>query len=899
MHLARRVFVAALVALVLGAVLGSAGPAQAQVQAQGRFSFATTPGALPKDVVPVHYALDLELDPARQDFGGTATISLQIRRAVDAIVLHADGLQAREIELVGTDGRRQALEAGPGRIPQSWRLHTRPAATLPAGDYTLRIAYRGRVQSTGQGLYAVDYGEPGRPLRMLATQLEATYARSLFPCFDEPAFRATFALTVRAPEGQQVLSNMPLQAEPAAEGGLRVHRFGTTPAMPSYLVAVSVGRFETLGGETAGVPLRIVTAPGRAEAGRYALEVTHKVVPYYNDYFGTPYALPKLDQIAVPGVRGGAMEDWGLISYAEPMLLYDTRRSSPRTQREIFNTVAHEVAHQWFGNLVTAASWEEIWLNEAFATWLATKAQAHFNPDWNTRLRQREWTDRAMGIDATLATRAIRSGPVRESAVFDVFDTITYAKGGAVLSMLEQWIGPDAFRRGLAAYMKGQALSNATAADLWHHMGEASGRDVSAVAASWTDLRGFPLVRVEAECVGGVSRLRLSQQRFLLLGKAPREPRLWKIPVQLARGEQRRVLLLDAPQATVELEGCGPAPLVVNAGGEGFFRVDYDAGTRAALSAAFATLAPADRVALFSDTFALVQAGRLPVTAAFDLFDGLAAIDDPSRATLYAAAIGSLGFLDHALHGLPAQARLRAAARNWLAPALARLGWVPVPGEDPEATHLRNDLIEALAAADDADVVRRALADFDADESGAAPLRPETREGIVMAVGMHADARRFEILRSRLQAATREEDRWMYAAALARGRDPARAKRLLDESLRGRLPSNIASHLPGMVAQEPAHTAVAYDFALRHWPALARLAGGMFGEQVSILPDVATGFVDAARARRLIADQRARAGADGAAEAAKAAQRIELIARVRRTQAQAIGAALLSRTSGT
>jgi aminopeptidase N len=237
------------------------------------------------------------------------------------------------------------------------------------------------VHRFGEGLYRADYSVQDKAARMLATQLEARFARTLFPAFDEPVFRAVFDIVMRAPKEYDVVSNMPVSSK-VSEADTGVHRFQPTPPMPSYLVAVAVGRFDTLSGEVDGVPLRILSAEGKRELGRYAMDVTKQVLPFYAAYFGLPYALPKLDQLAVPSTRWGAMEDWGVISYAEPLLLFDPAKSGPDTQRDVFSVVAHEVAHQWFGNLVTAASWEEIWLNEAFATWLERKATAKFNPTW-------------------------------------------------------------------------------------------------------------------------------------------------------------------------------------------------------------------------------------------------------------------------------------------------------------------------------------------------------------------------------------------------------------------------------------------------------------------------------------------------------------------------------------
>ncbi len=877
----------AMSAALLGCVAVFAQPQQAP---QPRFDFATAPGALPKDVLPSRYRLQFDLDPASTNFAATAAIALRVLKPVSGIVLHAHELQADSVTLVAADGSRQTLRAVPGTPPQTWQLTPLDGAPVAAGDYTLNIAYRGAVQKTGQGLFGVSYSALGQPQQMLATQLEAVYARTLFPGFDEPAFRAVFEIAVTAPAGYEVLSNMPLASREAAGAG-QLHRFEPTPPMPSYLVALAVGRFDTLQGRAADVPLRIFTAPGKREQARYAMTVTEQVVPYYNDYFGLPYALPKLDQLAVPGVRDGAMEDWGLISYSEPTILFDPAKSSPQTQRWAFNTIAHEIAHQWFGNLVTAASWEEIWLNEAFATWLATKATTRFNPAWQTQLHARGWIDRAMAVDATSATRAIRSGPVRESAVFDVFDTITYSKGGAVLSMLEQWLGPDVFRRGLADYMQAQKFSNATAGDLWHHMGQASGRNVAQVAASWTDQPGFPLLRVASRCVAGRTLVTLTQQRFWLAPQAT-GPALWQVPVRLSRGAQQASTLLNQPEQSVAFDGCSSQPVVANAGGAGFYRVEYAAADLRRATAGFARLAPADRVALLSDSFALAQAGRVPFTGYVDLLSALPRVTDASRGTLFTMAMQSLHFLDVTMQGTAAQARIRAAGRALLAPALASLGWQPRAGEDDEDTSLRAALIERLARFDDADVTRRARQAFDADAAGEAALPGSIRAAVVHAVGAQADRPHFDKLLSLLRSASGEEDRWMYASALAMGRDATRASELLAASLDPSLPSNIATDIPGMVSANSPHHRLAYAFTLANWAALAERAGSMFGSRDNLLPDAARGFTDTAQAGRLVTDQAANAGPDGSVAAARASQGIELRARVRQRDAALLAAHL-------
>lgn len=858
-------------------------PCGSTALAQPRFAFDETPGVLPKDVAPSRYTLTFDVDPARDEFSGKAAIAIGVRKPVPSIVVHAHELTASAVSLTNA-GSSRTLSVAADAKSQTWRLTPDDAAPIPAGNYTLDIAYTGTVHRSGQGLYRADYTVQGQPARMLATQLEARFARTLFPGFDEPAFRAVFDITVRAPKEYGVVSNMPPSSE-VSEGSTELHHFQPTPSMPPYLVAIAVGKFDALAGEAEGIPLRILSAEGRRDHGRYAMEVTKQVLPFYTTYFGLPYALPKLDQLAVPSTRWGAMEDWGIISYAESLLLFDPDRSGPDTQRDVFSVIAHEVAHQWFGNLVTASSWEEIWLNEAFATWLARKATAKFNPTWQVDLRQRLPIDRAMVRDATAATRAIRSGPVTESAVFDVFDDITYTKGGAVLSMLEQWIGPEVFRRGLAAYIAGQKYSGATAGDLWYYMSRASGQDVSAVAASWTDQQGFPVLHVQARCQRGATHVTLTQSRFAVT-PAKTSPQVWKIPVRLSRGDDVTSVLFDSAQTALELEGCTDAPVLANAGGAGFYRVEYGAAQLRALTRRFTRLSPTDRVTLLSDTFALAQTGRVPMSSYFALLAAIPQVHAVDRATLYSMASEGLAFLDEAMSGTPAQGRLRAAGRALFAPELSRLGWTPAADDDAETSKLRGLLISRLAHFDDRSTIERARQMFELDEAGKAMLPASIRAPVLEAAGIRADRAQYDRLLARLKAAGSEEDRWMYAHALAAGRNADRAREFLAVSLAGVIAPNIASSIPQLVGERSPFGEMAYSFTLAHWEQLADLSGTI--GKTWLLPSAASSFNDRERAVRLLADQRRMAGEDGASPAARIAARIELLSVVKRRDAASV-----------
>jgi aminopeptidase N len=496
-----------------------------------------------------------------------------------------------------------------------------------------------------------------------------------------------------------------------------------------------------------------------------------------------------------------------------------------------------------------------------------------------------------MTRDAGTATRAIRSGPVNESSVFDVFDEITYTKGGAVLSMLEQWIGPEVFRRGLMAYMESQKYSNATAGDLWYHLSRASGQDVSEVAATWTDQQGFPVVQVSNECNQGRTLVTLAQSRFKAIG-ANSAAQIWKIPVRLSRGSDVTTLLFDTARASRELDGCVDQPVLANAGGAGFYRVEYRPAQVKALADAFVRLSPADRVTLFSDTFALAQAGRVPMASYFTLLAAIPKVDAVDRATLYSMASDELTFLDQAMAGTPAQRKVRAAGRLLFAAELARLGWVPGVEEDSETLKLRGLLISQLARFDDRSTIERARQLFDLDELGKAALASSIRGSVIEAVGTHADRVQFSQLLRRLKAADSEEDRWIFVRALAAGRNAGRAREFLSTSLTGIAAPNIASEIPSMVGQHSPFDQMAYSFTLAHWEQLAKLAGTI--GKTWLLPSAASNFNDLERARRLLANQRRKAGEDGATPAARTAARIELLSAVKRRDAATIERKLTS-----
>jgi aminopeptidase N len=889
-----RVAAGALLALAASWACGAAQPP--------RFDFRSTPGRLDKGVVPQAQALVFDLDPARERFQGRTEIVLALQGERPSLLLHAARLDPGPALLIEAGGAHRPLRVLADPAAQTWRLIPDDGAPLPAGTHRLQLQWEGPVQRAGQGLFrAEDRSGP-----MLATQLQAVFARQLFPGFDEPAFRVAYTVEMRVPAALRALSNMPVQAEepvPGTDGAWRAHRFAPTPPMPAYLLALAVGPFEFLEGRLrqgdGELPLRIVTMPGKSAQGQFALQATQALMPYFAQRFGQPYPLPKLDQLAVPSTRFGAMEDWGLVSYVEGGLLLDPARDGVQRAQRVHHLVAHELAHQWFGNLVTAASWEEIWLNEAFATWLADEATDHFHPEWQWRLRSRSQLDRVLALDAGDATRAIRGTAVDEQQVFQVFDGITYAKGGAVLSMLQQWLGREVFDRGLQRYMAARRLSNATAGDLWHHLGQAAGRDVGAVAATWTDRPGHPLLTVQQHCRGTGAAARsvitVSQQRWRMdqpsapqAGGPERAP--WRVPVVLGRGDERHVHLLTAHRERLELPGCDPGrPWFANAGGTGFYRVRHDAGTHAALAAGFADLAPVDRLTLLSDTLALVQAGVRPLQDWVALTEQVPRLPAAHQPEAWRAVIGGWQWFIRAAGDGPLGQALRVRAQRQLAPELQRLGWTPVPQETAAEASLRQALMAALARWGDTALQAQAARRVRDELEGRGALPPATRQALFDAAGAGADAGLYALLLRAAREAPSSAERQLLLDALSAAQDPALAAQTLTLSLQGVFPPAEAMGLPGRVARLSPHAELAYAYAVTHFDALLALQEGAgWGERERLLPDIAVHLTADDAAERVLRDQARQAGAGGAVNARRAAHQLASYGRWRARQDQTV-----------
>jgi aminopeptidase N len=809
------------------------------------FHFDTNQGRLPKNVVPQRYDVRIDPDIDTAVFSGDERIKIEARQPVHEIVLNANGLEITDAKLTTAPASEIPLTAKLNAEQQTASFSL--PEELPPGHYTLALKFKGKLTEQPRGLYIAPYQVNGAPGKLLATQMEAIDCRRMFPCWDEPAFRAEFVLTAVAPEKQRAVSNMPIASEKSLGNGRREVTFAPSPKMASYLVALVIGDLEEVRDEVEGTQLAVLTTPGKKEEGRYALEATKKILAYYHEYFGVKYPLPKLDEIAIPSTGAGAMENWGCIIYNDNALLYDPVNSAQSMRERVFAVIAHEVAHQWFGNLVTMAWWDNLWLNEGFASWMGTKATDHFNPEWKVWLRAAGSKEYAMRLDSRSTTHPIQRPVPDDTHASDGFDEITYNKGQAVLRMTESWLGEEAFRSGIRAYIQAHAYSNTTTADLWAALGKSSGKPVHDFAAAWTEKPGFPVVTVSALPPGSHGTVQLEQAHFSIHQQEP-TPELWQIPVLYgpAGAPARAVLALlkESVQPGALLEP--DIAIKANIGDIGYYRVAYDATLARRLLKAAPLLAEADRLNALNDAWAMVEAGRTPVADCLDLVD---ALSDDHSPTVVQRIIDILSSIDGLERGTANRANYRAWACDFLRPQFSRLGWEAKTGESPLEASLRGSLIAILGTFGNEEVLSSARARFAAYVHDPSSLPGDLRGPVFSVVGHDADAMTWE----ELHKAARKEDsfeqkRALYSA-LVSAHNPALAAKTLELSLTTELIAPEAARIVQRVAHDGEHPDLAWDFARKHLDALfAKLPEIAANHYV---PGIFEGFDDAAHADEL------------------------------------------------
>ncbi|HEY6450976.1 MAG TPA: M1 family aminopeptidase [Steroidobacteraceae bacterium] len=766
---------------------------------------------LPGTVTPDHYRIDVTPDVQALTFSGSVQIDISVHAATDAIVLNAADLVIDSAALSGS-ARAPAVRYD----RQLERLTLALGQTIAPGVYTLSLAYHGRIYRQASGLFALDYDTPHGKARALFTQFEDADARRFVPCWDEPALKATFELTATVPADRMAVSNMPVVSTtplPGARARARV-RFAPTPRMSSYLLFFGLGDFERVHRVVDGVDVGVVVKRGDTASAAYALDAATRVLSYYDDYFAIPYPLPKLDLIAGPGlsVFFGAMENWGAIFYFEDELLIDPRIATQADRQRVSVVVSHEMAHQWFGDLVTMAWWDDLWLNEGFASWMQNKAVDHFHPEWNIWLQSLDAKQRAMLEDARAGTHPVITPISAVRQADSAFDSITYWKGAQVIRTLESYLGEEPFRAGVRRYLRDHAYANAVTDDLWREMDRGSTRPITRIAHDLTLQAGVPMVsETSARCAGDITTLELAQGRYAIDPESSRA-RLWHVPATVASlgGPRISVVLAGAAPRPVQVPGCGA--VILNTGQTAYARSRYTAAGLAALAAHFKALSPEDQLGLLNDASSLAYVGEQSMAEFLDLTRSVPTDVDAEVAT---ALIGLLEELYRLYDGLPAQTAFRGYALGVLGPILERIGWDPHPGEADNTALLRSALIQALGDLGDPAVLAQARQRFERYLADSTSLDADTRRTVLAVIAVSADPATWKTLHGLLHTARSQIERQQLYGLLASAQDRGLARQALELALSGEPPATQVSTMIETVARR--HPAMTLAFAVAHW----------------------------------------------------------------------------------
>lgn len=817
--------------LILLAVLAQASPAAPQPPAL----------RLGSTVVPVEYALHLRLDPNRDDFSGVVDATVDVREPVRVFWVNAgSNLKVTSAVLESNGKHFQASVLPGGKDFAGFEFDS----ALPQGHANLRIEYTGKVElKSSNGLFRGKFGD----VNYLFTQFEPLAARMAFPCFDEPAFKVPWQTTLEIPAAQEAFSNTPVETDVTLSGVRRI-TFAKTKPIPSYLVAFGVGPFEVVDAGTAGrkkTPIRIIVPRGRTADADYARKVTPIILDQLEKYFDVPYPYEKLDEMAVP-LLGGAMENAGLVTYTSELILTPPKVETIGSQRAFFITAAHELAHQWFGDLVTMSWWNDTWLNESFATWMESQITDRVHPEWRNRVDEIDGHLQIMQQDSLLSARRVRQPVESDDDIENSFDGITYIKGGAVIRMLETWMGEKAFQKGVHYHMTHHPFGSATAEDFLASLATATKLPVGSAAISFISQTGVPQVDVALDCTGPQPLVKLSQKRFLPLGTEAPQDRLWKIPVCVKDSGGRECALLDEKEFSLPLKhtkGC-PAWILTNPGLGGYYHVRYsDDLLNQLIAKEFDHLDLGERVALLGDTSALAASGTVKPSQALTL--ALRVKDAPEH-ELIDTAIATIQSIDMMVTPelRPNYQRL---VRTMLGARARELGWLNKDGEPEETRLLRNSIVPFVAeAGEDPELIAQAkeLASKWLTDHNVIPR--DITWAVLTIAARDGDRAMFDGL---VNAAKSEKDhvaREQILNALGRFRNPDLIRAAEQLYLTGDFDSRETWPLLFAGIREPAARRFPFDFVKANIDQVEkRLASGITGgEGNSAVIGVANGFCD-------------------------------------------------------
>jgi len=769
---------------------------------------------LPRAAVPVHYSLSFEPDLEAATFTGTVTISLEVQEPTSEVILNA-----AELDILGASVSQGSTAEVNSIVldPEAERATFRLPVPLAPGPARLSCRFVGELNDKLRGFYRSTYhDDDGSTHTIATTQFESTNARRAFPCFDEPDLKATFGVTLVVDDGLFTVSCGELIDSLDLGDGRRRDRFADTMVMSTYLVAFIVGDLEaTEPVDVDGVPLRVIHVPGKAELTQFGLDAGAFSLRWLVDYYGIPYPAGKLDLVAVPDFAFGAMENLGCVTFRETLLLADPDKSTQAELTRIVDVIAHEIAHMWFGNLVTMDWWNGIWLKEAFATFMQVATTDAYQPAW------RRWDSfslergAAFDTDALRSTRPIEFDVISPADAEGMYDILTYEKGAAVVRMLEQYLGEDAFRSGVRRYLTDHAYGNTTTTDLWDSIEEATGSPVRAAMDSWIFQGGHPLIGVRSSPTG----IRVTQQRFQYRNDG--DHTLWHVPLIITSAHQGAVtqtrLLLDNPEADIDLGG-RPDWVIVNAGGHGFYRVRYEEELLDALSErALDVMTPAERYGLVDDLFAAVLAGEAAASSFVGLVTQLGAETDLGVWQRMTSGLQHL----HAIADPPSRAALSGLLRDLTTTALGILGHEATPDEPALDRELRGVLLEAAGGIGADSSVRRLARELHTAAEAGEHVEPNLAAAALRVVAASGDESDYDLMVAAYRNATTPQAELRYLGALLRFEQEQLFDRTL-ELLTSEVRTQNAPFLLAVAMSHLDHGPRAWELIKQRWDELNR-----------------------------------------------------------------------------
>ncbi len=791
---------------------------------------------LSADVIPSHYDIAVSPDLQAATFSGTERIVVALKKPASSIVLNAAEIEFDKVIVKSAGSASDAhVTLDPAKEQATFTVD-RPIA---AGTAEIEISYRGILNDQLRGLYL----SKGKTRRYAVTQLEATDARRMFPSFDEPAFKATFTLSATIDDGDHAISNGAVVSDtPGPGSGKHTVKFETSPKMSTYLVALAVGDFECQSGAADGIPIRVCATPDKKGQTGLALESAEENLRFFNKYYSVKYPFKKLDVVAVPDFAAGAMENTAAIFYRETLLLADPRTASTDVRKEIAGVLAHEMAHQWFGDLVTMQWWDDIWLNEGFATWMETKPLKAWKPEWHMELEEVQANQLAMTVDSLKTTRPIRAEAWTPAEIGELFDAIAYQKGAAVLRMVETWVGPQAFQRGVNAYIEKFKYGNARAEDFWNTLTTVTGKPVDRVMSGFVDRPGVPFVDVSVDC-GGDKGTAIIQQETTSSGPTAAVPATIPVCVKTAGVNTMTTCVeIAASPAKIPVSTCN-APVMANAGGVGYYRVVNSPDMVRILARDVASFTAPERISLLSDEWALVRAGRHEIGTFLDLAQGFTKERTPA---VMSTLVNSLAAAERLATG-ESRSSFHAWESALLKPAIEEIGWEPRPDDTDDRRQLRGSLFSGLGeTARDPEAINAARRLVGRELASPGSLDANLLNEVVKVAALGGDATLYDKYLARSKQAVDPEEHYRYLYALASFNDPALVRRTVDYILSPDVRSQDAAIFLARLLVNPDTQALAWDLLRARWDDFQKKTG-----QVFAAPGVASSlgsFCDSRRA---------------------------------------------------